>query len=56
MVSPLFGLDTGIPLSSLESVISLFRGLIKSALKVLQTAGGEGLCFMALRDMLVVHS
>lgn len=46
MVSPLFGLDTGIPLSPLEAVISLFRGLIKSAPNLLQTAKEGERCLL----------
>lgn len=46
------------PLSPLEPAISLFRGLIKSAPNVLQTASERerGVHFMALWELLAVHS
>lgn len=59
MVSPLFGLDTGIPLALLESVISLFRNLIKPAPIMLQTAregGGERCLLYGTGEMLAVPS
>lgn len=61
MVSPLFGLDTGIPLALLESVISLFKNLIKPAPIVLQTARERererDRCLLyGTGEMLAVHS